>query len=156
MDLALNNLLRLICHKPKQTHISQKFYIHTYPNTCIHTHTHIYHHVVSLSQISLTLSRHFSLSFITSTRSSGIHLVSSHSCWMYVWAGHPAFAWPYVGVHRSTYIHTHIHVHMYTFINTCMHIHKQMYIYIHIYTHIYINVYSHSLSYVFQTWCWKM
>ena len=28
--------------------------------------------------------------------------VSSHSCWMYVWAGRPAFARPYVGVHRST------------------------------------------------------
>ena len=28
--------------------------------------------------------------------------VSSHSCCMWVRAGHPAFAWPYVGVHRST------------------------------------------------------
>ena len=48
------------------------------------------------------LSRHFSLSFIASGRSSGLHPVSSHSCWMYVWAGRPAFAQPYVGVHRST------------------------------------------------------
>ena len=61
-----------------------------------------HHHVVPLAQISLTLSRHFSLSFITSGRSSGLHLVSSHSCWMYVRAGRPAFAWPYVEVHRST------------------------------------------------------
>ena len=46
--------------------------------------------------------QHFSLSFIASGRSSGLHLVSSHSCRMYVWAGRPAFARPYVGVHRST------------------------------------------------------
>ena len=30
------------------------------------------------------------------------HLVSSHSCCMYVRAGRPAFAWPYAGFHRST------------------------------------------------------
>ena len=54
------------------------------------------------ARISLTLSRHFSLSFIASGRSSGPHPVSSHSCWMYVRAGHPAFGRPYVGVHRST------------------------------------------------------
>ena len=55
-----------------------------------------------LAQISLTFSRHFSLSFIASGRSSGLHPVSSHSCCMYVRAGRPAFAWPYVGVHRNT------------------------------------------------------
>ena len=62
-----------------------------------------HHHVVSLARISLTLSRHFSLSFIASDRSSGLHPVSSHSCCMYVRAGHPAFAWPYagsIGVHH--------------------------------------------------------
>ena len=63
---------------------------------------HHHHHVVPLAWIFLTLSRHFSLSFITSGRSSGLHPVSSHSCCMYVRAGHPAFARPYVGVHRST------------------------------------------------------
>ena len=63
---------------------------------------HHHHHVVSLARISLTLSRHFSLSFIASGRSSGLHPVSSHSCWMYVRAGRPAFARPYVGVHSST------------------------------------------------------
>ena len=47
------------------------------------------------------LSRHFSLSFIASGMSSGLHPVSSHSCCMYVRAGRPAFAWPYAGVHRS-------------------------------------------------------
>ena len=60
-----------------------------------------HHHVMPLAQISLTLSRHFSLSFIASGRSSGLHPVSSHSCCMYVRAGCPAFAWPYAGVHRS-------------------------------------------------------
>ena len=57
----------------------------TLPYTHTHTHTHIYiyiyiyhHHVVPPAQISLTLSRHFSLSFIASGRSSGLHPVSSH------------------------------------------------------------------------------
>ena len=61
-----------------------------------------HHHVVLVAWISLTLSRHFSLSFITSGRSSGLHPVSSHSCWMYIRAGRPAFAQPYVGVHKNT------------------------------------------------------
>ena len=61
-----------------------------------------HHHVVPLARISLTLSRHFSLSFIASGRSSGLHPVSSHSCYMYVRAGRPAFPRPYAGVHRST------------------------------------------------------
>ena len=65
-------------------------------------HHHHHHHVVPLARISLTLSRHFSLSFIASGRSSGLHPVSSHSCCMYVRAGRPAFAWPYAGIHRST------------------------------------------------------
>ena len=57
---------------------------------------------MSLARISLILFRHFSLSFIASARSSGLHPVSSHTCCMYVRAGRPAFARPYVGVHRST------------------------------------------------------
>ena len=61
-----------------------------------------HHHIVPLARISLTLSRHFSLSFITSGRYSGLHPVSSQRCCMYVRAGRPAFAWPYAGVHRST------------------------------------------------------
>ena len=63
---------------------------------------HHHHHVVLVARISLTLSRYFSLSFIASGRSSGLHPVSSHSCWMYVRAGRPAFAWACVGVHKST------------------------------------------------------
>ena len=94
----------------------------TYVFITLHTHTHTYitssthmcecvyiyiyiyhhHHVVPQAWISLTLSHHFSLSFIASGRSSGLHPVFSHSSWMYVRAGRPAFARPYVGVHRST------------------------------------------------------
>ena len=43
---------------------------------------HHHHHVVLPARISLTISRHFSLSFIASGRSSGLHPVSSHSCCM--------------------------------------------------------------------------
>ena len=63
---------------------------------------HHHHHVVPPARISLTLSRHFSLSFIASGRSSGLHPVSSHSCCMYDRAGRPAFTWLYAEVHRST------------------------------------------------------
>ena len=62
---------------------------------------HHHHHVMLLARIFVTLSRHISLWFIASGRSSGLHPVSSHSCCMYVRAGRPAFARPYVGVHRS-------------------------------------------------------
>ena len=61
-----------------------------------------HHHVVPPAWISLTLSRYFFLSFITSGRSSGLYPVSSQSYCMYVRAARPAFARPYVGVHRST------------------------------------------------------
>ena len=61
-----------------------------------------HHHIVPPERISLTLSCHFSLSFIASGSSSGLHPISSQSLCMHVWAGHPAFARPYVGVHRST------------------------------------------------------
>ena len=65
---------------------------------CIYHH----HHVMPLARISLTLSRHFPLSFIASGRSSGLHPISPHSYCMYVRAGRPAFPWSYAGVHRST------------------------------------------------------
>ena len=65
-------------------------------------HHHHHHHVVPPTQISLTLSRHSSLSFTASGRSSGLHPVSSQSCCMYVRAGCPAFVRPYEQVHRST------------------------------------------------------
>ena len=65
-------------------------------------HHHNHHHVVPLVRISLTLSLHFSLAFIASSRSSGLHPVSSQSCCLHVPVGRPAFAPPYVGVHRSS------------------------------------------------------
>ena len=63
---------------------------------------HHHPHITLVARISLTLSRHSSLSFIALGRSSGQHPVFSHSCWMYVRAGRPAFARPCVGVHKST------------------------------------------------------
>ena len=54
--------------------------------------------IIKINTGGMTFSRHFSLSFIMSGRSSGLHPVSSHSCWMYV----SAFARPYVGVHECT------------------------------------------------------
>ena len=85
-------------------------YIHTNDKTvlfltiyfCASHHHHHHHHVMLVARISIALSRHFSLLFIASGRSSGQHPVSSHSCWMYVRAGRPAFARPCVGVHKST------------------------------------------------------
>ena len=55
-----------------------------------HHHHHHHHHLALVARISLTLSRHSSLSFIALGRSSRQHPVSSHSCWMYVRAGRPA------------------------------------------------------------------
>ena len=72
-------------------------YLWQYNLFCYH-----HHRVMPLALISLTLSRHFSLSFIASGRFSGLHPVSSHRCCMYVRDGRPAFARPYEGVHRST------------------------------------------------------
>ena len=67
-----------------------------------YVHHHHHDHVALVARISLTLSRHSSQSFIAPGRSSGQHPVSSYSCWMYVRAGRPAFAWLCVGVHKST------------------------------------------------------
>ena len=96
------------------SYYSHIFYIRRTKNSCLekkmiakytfkNTMANIHHHYNALvARISLTLSRHASLSFIALDRSSGQHPVSSHSCWMYVRAGRPAFARPCVGVHRST------------------------------------------------------
>ena len=66
-------------------------------------HIRHHHHIALVARISLTLSRHSFLSFIALGRSSGQQPVSSHSCWMYVRAGRPAFARPCVGIHADTY-----------------------------------------------------
>ena len=78
-----------------------------------------------VARISLTLSRHSSLSFIALGRSSGQHPVSLHSCWMYVRAGRPAFARPCVGIHKST-----------SLMSSSLLL-QQWYIYIYIYIYIY-------------------
>ena len=78
-----------------RTFIRRNIYIYIY----IYHH---HHHIALVARISLTLSRHSSLSFIALGRSSGQRPVSSHSCWMYVRAGRPAFARPCAGVHKST------------------------------------------------------
>ena len=75
---------------------------HIFAKMILWSGDHHHHHVVPPVRIFLTLSRHFPLSFIASGKSSGLQPVSSHSCCMYVRAGHPAFEQPYVGVHRST------------------------------------------------------
>ena len=81
-------------------YIYMKYIIHIWN---IYIYIHIYHHHhVPQARISLTLSHHFSLSFIASGKSSVLHPISSHSCCMYVRAGRRAFARSCVGVHRST------------------------------------------------------
>ena len=75
---------------------------YTTKHALIYIYIYIYHHIALVARISLTLSRHSSLSFIALGRSSGQHPVSSHSCWMYVRAGRPAFARPCAGIHKST------------------------------------------------------
>ena len=90
-------------------HIYECGHVYTYTLTLtlkllgyIYIYIYHHHHIALVAQISLTLSRHSSLLFIALGRSSGQHPVSSHSCWMYVRAGRPAFARPCVGVHKST------------------------------------------------------
>ena len=46
----------------------------------VHHHHHHHHHIVPPARISLTLSRHFSLTFIAPGRSSGLYPVSSQIC----------------------------------------------------------------------------
>ena len=50
------------------------------PRIYIYIYHHHHHHIVLAARISLTLSRHSSLSFIALGRSSGQQPVSSHSC----------------------------------------------------------------------------
>ena len=111
MMVTETETLTSILHHNKFTYLDYIFLLPSYCQILIHIYFLIYiyiyiynhhRHVVPLARISLILSRHFSLSFISSGRSSGLNSVSSHSCCMYVCAGRPAFARPYVGVHWST------------------------------------------------------
>ena len=63
---------------------------------------HHHHHVAPSARISLTLSCHPSLSFIATSRSSGLHPVSAQSCCMQLLAGRPVFSRPCEGVHRNS------------------------------------------------------
>ena len=67
-------------------------------------YNHHHHHVLPPARISQIFSRHFSLSFIASGRSSLGYIPYLHiaAVCMYVRAGRPTFARPYAGVHRST------------------------------------------------------
>ena len=78
--------LCICCCLRAHIYIYFRIYLHV---SLHHHHHHHHHHVVPLARISLTLSHHFSLSFIASGRFSGLHPVSSHSCCMYVLAGRP-------------------------------------------------------------------
>ena len=96
-------------HTHTHTHIYIYIYIYTFQwkitNTyrlillVLYIYIYQHHHVVPQERISPTLYRHFSLSFISSGKYSGLHHISSQSCCIYVRAGRPAFARPYVGVH---------------------------------------------------------
>ena len=55
---------------------------------------HHHHHVAPSTRISLTLSRHSSLSTMASRRSSRLPPVKSQCCCMYVLAEPPAFVHP--------------------------------------------------------------
>ena len=80
-----------------------RLYLYLYMFAAIQQYNWLFiHHIALVARISLTLSRHSSLSFIALGMASGQHPVSSHSCWMYVRAGRPAFARPCVGFHKST------------------------------------------------------
>ena len=82
-------------------HSTNKEYIYIY--IYIYIHIYIYHHYVVLpARISLTLSRHSSLSFIASGRSSGLHPVSSQSWSSYMWGS--------IGVHHFCFSNSVPHV----------------------------------------------
>ena len=114
MYICMYNYIYLYIHMYvylcKQMYMYIDMYNYKYICTCLRMF--IYGYIIIIIIMSCTdildLSRHFSLSFIASGRSSGLHPLSSHTCCMYARAGHPAFARPYVGVHRSMYIYIKI------------------------------------------------
>ena len=100
--LASKNKYVVLIRSSSLLSLSLSLSLSTHTHTHIYHHHHHHHHIALVARISLTLSRHSSLSFIALGRSSGQHPVSSYSCWMYVRAGRPAFARPCVGIHKST------------------------------------------------------
>ena len=113
---------------------------------------HHHHHVVPLARISLTLSRHFSLSFIASGRSSGLHSVSyllnsiiliqkEYKTWIfllyiyiyiYIW-------WIYIYIYIYIYIIYKIYIYIYIYIYL-INIWYIWFIYIYIYIHVCVCV----------------
>ena len=85
-------------------YVWSKFF--TFGNNIKYSNHHHHHHIVLAARISLTLSRHSSLSFIALGRSSGQQPVSSHSCWMYVRAGRPAHKTEYMCYNQTGDIST--------------------------------------------------
>ena len=85
------------CHGEWHTQTPMELW-HTKGSTNLGQKTRSYchhpHHVDPSAIISLSLSRHPSLSSIASGRFSGRHPVLAQSCCMFVWAGRPAFAQP--------------------------------------------------------------
>ena len=110
LSLSLTLCVYIYIYRERDTDRQTHTHTHTHTNIyIIYIYIYIYfsfphhHHVVPPARISLTLSRHFSLSFIASGRSSRLHPASSHSCCMSVRAGRPAFAWHMwgsIGVHH--------------------------------------------------------
>ena len=99
---SLEGLLRSMDDRDEREEIANSMPMTRHDFEYIYIYHH--HHAVPPARISLTLSQLFSLLFIASGRSSGLHPVSSHSCCMYVRAVRPTFAWPYwgsIGVHHS-------------------------------------------------------
>ena len=72
------------------------FYVQVYYCICVHVHSSS-----SSSSCRAASTDIPDLSVIASNRSSGLHILSSQSCCMYVRAGCPAFVRPYEGVHRG-------------------------------------------------------
>ena len=81
-------------------YINIYIYIYIYVYICMYMYVYIYvyiymyiyhhhYHVALVAWISLTLSRHSSLSFIALGLSSGQHPVSSHSCFCSAMCGGP-------------------------------------------------------------------
>ena len=68
----------------------------------LYIYIYIYHHVTPSARISLTLSRHPSLSSIASGWSSGLHPVSTLSCCIYVVAESPTNGLNHSPLYRKT------------------------------------------------------
>ena len=122
-------------------------FLFIYICVCVYHHHHL---VVPSAQISLTLSCHLYLSFIAFSRSSGLHPISSLSCYMYICVDLYIFVQPCEGVHRSTslllqqcpvYIYTYKCVHVCIYKCVCVYI--SVYVYMCVYKCVCVCVYKY-------------